>query len=133
AAAAAGATLVLVLSFVAPVVLEPLFNRFRPLDGALADDLRRLAERAHVPVRDVLVADASRRTRKVNAYVSGIGRTRRVVLWDTLLERAGTPELRLVVAHELGHRRDRHVLKGTLLAMAGAVVAVLVVWAVLGD
>ena len=79
-AAAALALAVLLLSFVAPVVLEPLFNRFRPLDDeALAADLRRLSERAGVPVRDVLVADASRRTTKVNAYVSGIGRTRRVV------------------------------------------------------
>src|SRR5205085_4164203 len=118
AAAAAGATLVLVLSFVAPVVLEPLFNRFRPLDGALADDLRRLAERARVPVRHVLVADASRRTRKANAYVSGIGRTRRVVLWDTLLDWQ-RDELEVVVAHELGHRRMRHVVHGTLLAMGG--------------
>jgi STE24 endopeptidase len=124
----------LVLSFLAPVVLEPLFNRFRPLaDAELARELHALAERAGVPVREVLVADASRRTKKVNAYVSGLGRTRRVVLYDTLLERAAAPEVRLVVAHELGHRRDRHVLKGTLLGMAGAVVAVLLVWAALGS
>ncbi len=73
-AGAALALAVLLLSFVAPVVLEPLFNRFRPLDDeALAASLRELSERAGVPVRDVLVADASRRTTKVNAYVSGIG------------------------------------------------------------
>jgi STE24 endopeptidase len=132
-AALALAAGVLVLSFLAPVVLEPLFNRFRPLDDAeLVRDLRALADRAGVPVREVLVADASRRTNKVNAYVSGIGRTRRVVLYDTLLEKAGAPELRLVVAHELGHRRDRHILKATLLGMAGAVAAVLLVWAALG-
>jgi len=85
-----------------------------------------------VPVRDVLVADASRRTTKVNAYVSGLGGTRRVVLYDTLLAAAGTPEVKLIVAHELGHRRERDVLKGTLLAMFGAVAAVLVLWVVLG-
>jgi STE24 endopeptidase len=124
---------VLVAAFVAPVVLEPLFNRFGPLeDEELAAELRALGERAGVPVRDVLVADASRRTTKVNAYVSGLGGTRRVVLFDTLLAAAGAPEVKLIVAHELGHRRDRHVLKGTLLAMLGAVIAVLVVWAVLG-
>jgi STE24 endopeptidase len=133
-AALALAAGVLVLSFLAPVVLEPLFNRFRPLgDAELARELHALAERAGVPVREVLVADASRRTKKVNAYVSGLGRTRRVVLYDTLLERAGAPEVRLVVAHELGHRRDRHVLKGTTLGMAGAIVAVLLVWAALGS
>ena len=132
-AAAALALGVLVLSFVAPVVLEPLFNRFTPLDDeGLAAELRALAARAGVPVRDVLVADASRRTTKVNAYVSGLGRTRRVVLFDTLLEAAGVREVRLVVAHELGHRRDGHVVKLTLLGMAGACAAVMLVWAVLG-
>lgn len=124
---------VLLLSFVAPVVLEPLFNRFRPLDDeTLAASLHQLSERAGVPVREVLVADASRRTTKVNAYVSGIGRTRRVVVFDTLLEAADPAEVEVVVAHELGHRLYGHVLKLTLLAMAGAGVAVLVLWAVLG-
>jgi STE24 endopeptidase len=134
AVAAAGLALaVLVLSFLAPVVLEPMFNRFRPLeDELLAGKLRALAARAGVAVRDVLVADASRRTTKVNAYVSGLGGTRRVVLYDTLLAAAGEPELKLVVAHELGHRRDRHVVKGTLIGMAGAGAAVVLLWAVLG-
>jgi STE24 endopeptidase len=124
---------VLFLSFVAPVVLEPLFNRFRPLeDETLAAGLRVLSQRAAVPVRQVLVADASRRTTKVNAYVSGIGRTRRLVLFDTLLEAADPAAVEVVVAHELGHRRDRHVAKLTLLAMAGAALAVAILWAVLG-
>jgi STE24 endopeptidase len=132
-AAAGAALLVLLLSFVAPVVLEPIFNRFEPLaDEELAADLRALAERAGVPVREVLVADASRRTTKSNAYVSGIGRTRRVVLYDTLLREAGPAEVRLVVAHELGHRREQHVSKGTLLLMGGAVAGVAGVWAALG-
>ena len=133
----AGAVLagaVLVFSFVTPLVLEPLFNRFVPLqDERLAGALRGLAQRARVPVRDVLVADASRRTTKVNAYVSGLGRTRRVVLYDTLLETAGEPQIEVIVAHELGHRRERHVAKGTLLGMVFVVVAVVAVWAVLGS
>ncbi|HZD86665.1 MAG TPA: M48 family metalloprotease [Gaiellaceae bacterium] len=124
---------VVLLSFVTPVLLEPLFNRFRRLeDEALAGELRALAERAGVPVRDVLVTDASRRTTKLNAYVSGLGRTRRVVLFDTLLQAADAGAVRVVVAHELGHRRDRHVAKFTLLGMAGACAAVAVLWAVLG-
>src|SRR5581483_7088051 len=132
-AAAALALFVLLMSFVAPVLLEPLFNRFRPLeDERLAGELRGLAERAGVPVRAVLVADASRRTTRTNAYVSGLGPTRRIVVWDTLLADASEPELKLIVAHELGHRRDRHVLKGTLLGMAGAVAVVLLLWAALG-
>jgi STE24 endopeptidase len=134
AAAAALALGVGFLSFVAPVVLEPIFNRFRPLaDERLAAELRALAERAGVPVRDVLVADASRRTTKVNAYVSGLGKTRRVVLYDTLLESADEGELKLVVAHELGHRRERHIVKATAGSMAGAALWVVVLWALLGS
>jgi len=124
---------VLLLSFVAPVVLEPLFNRFRPLeDRALASELQALAKRAGVPVREVLLADASRRTTKVNAYVSGLGRTRRIVLFDTLLAGTDPQEVRLVVAHELGHWRDRHVAKLTALGMAGAAAVVAILWSVLG-
>jgi STE24 endopeptidase len=131
-AAFGAAMLVLVLGFAAPVVLEPLFNRFRPLaDPALAGDLRALADRADVPVADVLVADASRRTRRVNAYVSGLGATRRVVLFDNLLAAGDPRQIRLVVAHELGHRRARHVERATLLGMAGAGAAVLVLWGLL--
>src|SRR5918912_797159 len=128
-AAPAAAVLVLVVGFAAPVVLEPLFNRFAPLrDEELAGRLRSLARRAGVPVRDVLVADASRRTRKVNAYVSGLGATRRVVLFDKLLREAQPRQVELVVAHELGHRRARHVAKGTLIGMLGAAATVSVLW-----
>jgi STE24 endopeptidase len=133
-AAPGAALLVLLIGFAAPVVLEPLFNRFTSLeDRRLAGDLIALAARAGVPVGDVLVADASRRTRKVNAYVSGIGATRRVVVYDTLLEKVPQAELEVVVAHELGHRRARHVAKGTALAMLGAAFATLVIWALLPD
>ncbi|HYX87846.1 MAG TPA: M48 family metalloprotease [Gaiellaceae bacterium] len=131
-AAPGAAALALVLSLLAPIVFERLFNRFWPLpDGSLAHELRALSEQAGVPVRTLLVTDASRRTRKHNAYVSGLGPTRRLVLYDTLLADAPRGELRGIVAHELGHRRDRHVTSGTLLAMTGAAAAVLVVWGLL--
>jgi STE24 endopeptidase len=84
-----------------------------------------------VPVREVLVADASRRTTKENAYVSGLGKTRRVVIYDTLLARGEPRQVGLVVAHELGHRRYRHVMRGTLLAMVGMAGGVLLLWALL--
>jgi STE24 endopeptidase len=126
------ALLVLALGFAAPVVLEPIFNRFRPLDDpALAGELRSLSEHAGFPVRDVLVADASRRTRRENAYVSGFGATRRIVLFDNLLDESEPRQISLVVAHELGHRLARHVERGTLLAMAGAATVVLILWALL--
>jgi Zn-dependent protease with chaperone function len=130
-AAVAATALVVLVSWAAPVVLEPLFNRARPLeDGALAAQLRALADEAEVPIREVLVIDASRRTRKLNAYVSGLGSTRRVVLFDTLAAEAPPAEVKLVVAHELGHRRSRHVAKGTALGIAGAAAFVLAIWAV---
>ena len=131
AAVGAGA-LVLLRGFVAPVVLEPVFNRFRPLDDpGLREAVLSLAADAGVPVREVLVADASRRTTKLNAYVSGLGATRRVVLFDTLVDQATTPEVLTVVAHELGHRRYRHVLAGTVLAMLGSAGLVALLWALL--
>jgi STE24 endopeptidase len=131
-AAPSAAALTLVLSLIAPIVFERLFNRFWPLpDASLASELRELSERAGVPVRTMLVTDASRRTRKHNAYVSGLGPTRRLVVFDTLLEEAPRGELRGVVAHELGHRRYRHVVAGTLLGMAGAAAAVFVLWGLL--
>jgi STE24 endopeptidase len=131
-AAPGAALLTLVLSLFAPLLFERFFNRFWPLpDEELARDLRGLSERAGVPVRTMLVSDASRRTRKHNAYVSGLGPTRRLVLYDTLLEDAPAGELRGVVAHELGHRRFRHVAAGTVLGMVGSAAAVLILWGLL--
>jgi STE24 endopeptidase len=131
-AAAAAVLLVLALSVAGPVLIEPLFNRFAPLEpGPLRARLLELAAAMRVPVRDVLVADASRRTTRVNAYVSGLGRTRRVVVYDTLLaaagpgEGAGADEVALVAAHELAHVRHRDVLWGTLGGAALAAAAVL--------
>jgi STE24 endopeptidase len=131
-AAAAAVLLVLALAVAGPVLIEPLFNRFRPLGpGPLRTRLLALAATMAVPVGDVLVADASRRTTRVNAYVSGLGRTRRVVVYDTLLAAAGpgsdggADEVALVVAHELAHVRHRDVLWGTIGAAALAAVSVL--------
>jgi STE24 endopeptidase len=118
-------TLVLAGSFVYPVVVEPIFNDFTPLpDGALRSDILELAQREGVPVDDVLVADASRRTTTLNAYVSGFGSTRRVVLYDNLVDGVPRQETLSVVAHELGHARHDDVLVGSLLGAAGAVFGV---------
>jgi STE24 endopeptidase len=123
-ASAAAAVLVLLLSFVAPLLIEPVFNHFTPLPaGPLRSSLLNLAQRDGVPVRDVLVADASRRTTALNAYVSGFGSTRRIVVYDTTVERASPTEVELIVAHELGHAKRNDVLVltavGALAAAAG--------------
>ncbi|MFC7535404.1 M48 family metallopeptidase [Actinoplanes sp. GCM10030250] len=127
--AAGAAGLVVLLSFVLPVVVEPIFNRFTPMpDGPLRAELLTLAERDGVPVKDVLVADASRRTRAVNAYVSGLGPTRRIVVYDTMLTEATPDEVVSVTAHELGHAKDNDVLIGTVLGALGAAVAVIALY-----
>ena len=98
-----------------PVVLDPIFNRFSRLEpGTVRDDVLELAAAAGVGVQDVYTVDASRRTTAANAYVTGLGRTRRVVLFDTLVSTFSRDETRLVVAHELAHVRHRDVARGLL-------------------
>lgn len=117
--------LVLAGSFVYPVVVEPLFNSFSSLEeGSLRTEVFALAAREDVPIDDVLVADASRRTTTLNAYVSGFGGTRRVVLYDNLVEDVPRDQALSVVAHELAHARHDDVLTGSLLGVAGAVLGV---------
>jgi len=102
-------------TFVAPVVLDPVFNDFRALPaGHVRADVLELARRADVDVGEVYAIDASRRTSAANAYVAGLGRTKRVVLYDNLLDEFSRDELRLVVAHELGHVHHRDVPRGLL-------------------
>jgi STE24 endopeptidase len=108
-----------------PVVVEPLFNSFEPLpNGSLRSSILRLADREGVRVEDVLVADASRRTTTLNAYVSGFGSTRRVVVYDNLVEGLPEDQALSVVAHELAHARHGDVVVGSALGAAGALAGV---------
>lgn len=114
-AAGVGAGLVMAMSAIYPVVVEPLFDNFTPMpEGPLRTELLELAERDGVPVSEVLVSDASVRTNAVNAYVSGLGPTRRIVVYDNLLS-APSDEVVAVVAHELGHAKNGDVWIGTTL------------------
>jgi STE24 endopeptidase len=110
----AGAVVVL---FLTPVVLDPLFNRFTPVRGAVRADVLRLADRAGVDVGEVYSVDASRRTTAANAYVAGFGSTKRVVIYDTLLENFPAEERRFVIAHELAHQRFDDVPRGLLYVL----------------
>lgn len=124
-AALLAATLTLVATYAWPLLIEPLFNDFLPLpDGSLRTQVLALAEREQVPVDDVLVADASRRTTALNAYVSGYGSSRRVVLYDTLVAREPEPVVLSVTAHELAHAKYDDPLIGAVLGAAGAVAGV---------
>lgn len=108
------------LYFLYPVAIAPLFNRFTPLDDPqLEASIRSLAGEAGVTVDEVLVADASKRSTVENAYVAGIGATKQVVLYDTLLEAGDRAETEYVVAHELGHEVEDHVLKNLVVSSAG--------------
>ena len=101
--------------YLSPVVIDPLFNRFEPLPrGELRSDVLELADRADVDVGEVLRVDASRRTTGINAYVGGLGHTKRAVLYDNLIEDFPERQVRSVVAHELGHVKGSDVPRGIL-------------------
>lgn len=120
-----------VLYFVAqPLVVQPLFNRFEPLDNPrLTADIKELGAKEGVTVDKVLVADASRRTTTANAYVSGLGPTKRVVFYDTILDgRFSQAELESVAAHELGHVARSHIWKGLGWFALIAIPGVVLVW-----
>jgi STE24 endopeptidase len=114
------------LATLAPVVLDPIFNDFTPLPaGETRADVLSLAEAARVRVGEVFSVDASRRTTAANAYVTGLGPTKRVVLFDTLLDRYSREEIRVVVAHELAHVRHRDVMRSLAFAALTAPAAAL--------
>ncbi len=125
------ASFTVLLGLLYPIVIAPIFNKFTPLeDGELSSRIMATAARTELPISGVLVADASKRSTAGNAYVAGLGRTRRVVVFDTLLEWPPAT-VEQVVAHELGHWRFAH-LRRKLPVLIGAELAMfLVTWAVL--
>ena len=111
-----------------PVVIDPLFNKFEPLQpGPTRSDVLELADKAGVDVGEVYRVDASRRTTAANAYVGGLGKTKRVVLYDNLISSFPRDQTRLVVAHELGHQKHNDLIRGliwfALVAPAGCFLA----------
>jgi len=111
----------LFLQYLAPVWLLPLFNRFWPLpDGELRDGLTELARRTGFPLKEVFVMDGSRRSARSNAFFTGFGSKKRIVLFDTLLEKHELVEILAITAHEIGHYRRHHILIGTVIAQAQA-------------
>jgi STE24 endopeptidase len=104
------------ITYIAPYVIEPLFNTFTPVeDESLKSRIVALASRAGINVSKVLEMDQSKRSRHTNAYFTGIGRTKRIILFDTLLETMKPDEVLAVLAHEIGHWKRHHLLKGLLL------------------
>ncbi|KAB2660476.1 MAG: M48 family metallopeptidase [Verrucomicrobia bacterium] len=96
--------------FLAPVVIMPLFNKFTPLpEGSLRDRLLRLGDRTGFSARTIQVMDGSKRSRHSNAFFTGFGRFRKIVLYDTLVAQLTEEELEAVLAHEIGHHRRHHI------------------------
>lgn len=111
------------VTYVSPYVIEPLFNKFTPVeDGGLKDRIVHLAARVGINVSKVLRMDASKRSTHTNAYFTGLGRTKRIILFDTLLKRLSEDEIVSVLAHEMGHWKKHHLLKGLTLSQLASLV-----------
>jgi STE24 endopeptidase len=114
----------LLLLLIAPAIIMPLFNKFTPLpEGTLRERLFALAQRTDFPTRSIDVMDGSKRSRHSNAFFTGLGRFRKIVLFDTLIAQLTEPELESVLAHEIGHYKKRHVIKLLGVSVAGVLMA----------
>jgi STE24 endopeptidase len=108
----------LLMQYIAPTYIMPLFNRFEPLpSGCLRDAITAYARSIDFDLDNIFVMDGSRRSTKSNAFFTGFGRHRRIVLFDTLIEKHTVDELVAVLAHEMGHYKLRHILKGTAIGI----------------
>jgi STE24 endopeptidase len=125
--AAVGASLLgMAFAFLAPLLIAPLFNKFTPLSETEWSDqqprVRALIDKVGIPVQDILVMNASRQSNHTNAYFTGFGSTRRIVLYDNLLKKHTPDEIESILAHELGHWLHDHIVKGILIGALAAVV-----------
>ena len=111
----------LFMMFLSPYIIEPLFNKFQPVtEDGLEEEIRQMMEKAGLKVGSVMQMDASKRSGHSNAYFTGIGRVKRIVLYDTLIKQMNHKEIVAVLAHEIGHWRLGHIWKRLLLAEAVA-------------
>ena len=114
----------LLLMLIASAVIMPLFNKFTPLpEGSLRERLLTLATRTEFPAKNIEVMDGSKRSRHSNAFFTGFGRFRKIVLFDTLVTQLSEAELEAVLAHEIGHYKKRHIIKFLVLSIASLLVA----------
>ncbi len=109
----------LIMQFIAPTWIMPLFNKFTPLEeGELRDAIFRMAEKAKFPLKNLYVMDGSKRSAKSNAFFTGFGKNKRIALFDTLIEQHTIPELVAILAHEIGHYKKKHILQSMLISIA---------------
>ncbi len=109
--------------FASPIFIDPLFNKFTPLPpGQLHDRIEALAAKAGIPDAPILVADKSKQTHETNAYVTGIGSSARIVIWDTTLQQMPEDQIVAIVGHEMGHYVLKHIYWGFALSVGGLLV-----------
>ncbi len=115
----AGVALIsLILQFISPILIMPLFNKFTPMPpGELRDAILDYTRSVYFPVKDVLIMDASKRSRKSNAFFTGFGRSRRIALFDTLVQKHTNPELIAILAHEIGHYKKKHIPRALVISI----------------
>ncbi|MEX2463173.1 MAG: M48 family metallopeptidase, partial [Balneolaceae bacterium] len=102
----------LIMQYVAPTWIMPLFNKFEPLeDGELRQAIEEYAQKVDFPLQGIYVMDGSKRSSKSNAFFTGFGKNKRIALFDTLIEKHTTDELVSVLAHEIGHYQEKHIIK----------------------
>lgn len=112
------------MMYLSPYVIEPLFNKFTPIDDeSLKGRIMAITEKAGIHVSRILRIDASKRSRHTNAYFTGIGKTKRIVLYDTLLEGMFHDEILTVLAHEIGHWKRHHLLKTMAILETASLIA----------
>ncbi|MFQ5675780.1 MAG: M48 family metallopeptidase [bacterium] len=110
------ALFLLLLQFIAPTWIMPIFNKFKPLEpGELKDKIMSYARSVGFSLQNVFVIDGSRRTSKSNAFFTGFGKNKRIALYDTLIETQTIPEVVAILAHEIGHYKKNHILQGLIL------------------
>src|SRR5262249_4110132 len=123
--------------FVAPKVIDPLFNKFAPLDKThpeLVTAIERVVQRAgmYIPPERMFEMKASEKVTTLNAYVTGFGASKRVVVWDTTIQKLSTPETLFVFGHEMGHYVLKHVFRGLIIAALGLLLALYLIYRVCG-
>lgn len=108
----------LIMQYVAPTWIMPLFNKFTPLEeGELRTAIEEYTEKVNFPLQGLFVIDGSKRSSKSNAFFTGFGKNKRVALYDTLIENHTIPELVAVLAHEIGHYKKKHIIKGMVISI----------------
>ncbi|KAA0258639.1 M48 family metallopeptidase [Deferribacter autotrophicus] len=123
---------ILFLNYIYPVLIAPLFNRFEPIDDEeLIDGIKDLSEKSGFDISEVVKMDASKRSTHSNAYFSGFGKKKRVVLFDTLIDKLSVDELLAVLAHELGHFKMKHILKNLFISFIMILISFLLTYFVI--